>query len=438
MKFSEFKKNIDAGLKATLGNEETSERVKNLEAILNILNTINRSLILDDVLELVLKNAIRLTNSERGFIVLKNEEDNLEYKLGLDSEKNELPEESFNISNTVINDVFLTGQSIFLEGAQSDTNYDPSKSILRLDLQTILCSPLITNGKKIGVIYVDSKHLQKIKVREITGTFEILAGQAAAAIRNAQLYNGQVAANSALQEANAHLIQAERKTLKSSIDAEIGQSLQGLVHLALLENESLMRTIEKSQKEYEFESNSNGNNTLVLDRLKLKSKVAIDSIRNIQKYAQVLLETSLLNLNKDSGDINRTIQSVIKYLSPMKKFYLVIFNTELNNLPNCNFDSEQIQHFLVHLFTNVAEAKRDATISIKSDFEKDKITLKIEDNGPGFPSKILKDPFGSAMDRKGSYGLYLCKSIIDRHNGTMELENSKEGGALITITLPSV
>jgi signal transduction histidine kinase len=435
MKFSEFKKNIDAGLKATLGNEETSERVKNLEAILNILNTINRSLILDDVLELVLKNAIRLTNSERGFIVLKNEEDNLEYKLGLDSEKNELPEESFNISNTVVNDVFLTGQSIFLEGAQSDTNYDPSKSILRLDLQTILCSPLITDGKKIGVIYVDSKHLQKIKVREITGTFEILAGQAAAAIRNAQLYNGQVAANNALQEANAHLIQAERKTLKSSIDAEIGQSLQGLVHLALLENESLMRTIEKSQKEYE--SNSNGNNTLVLDRLKLKSKVAIDSIRNIQKYAQVLLETSLLNLNKDSGDINRTIQSVIKYLSPMKKFYLVTFNTELNNLSNCNFDSEQIQHLLVHLFTNAAEAKRDATISIKSDFEKEKITLEIKDDGPGFTPEILKNPFGSAMDRKGSYGLYLCKSIIDRHNGTMELENFKDGGALITITLPA-
>lgn len=434
MKFSEFKKNIDAGLKATLGGEETSERVKNLEAILNILNTINRSLILDDVLELVLKNAIRLTNSERGFIVLKNEEDNLEYKLGLDSEKNELSEESFNISNTVVNDVFLTGQSIFLEGAQSDANYDPSKSILRLDLQTILCSPLITDGKKIGVIYVDSKHLQKIKVREITGTFEILAGQAAAAIRNAQLYNGQVAANNALQEANTHLIQAERKTLKSSIDAEIGQSLQGLVHLALLENESLMRTIEKSQKDYE--SNSNGNNMLVLDRLKLKSKVAIDSIRNIQKYAQVLLETSLLNLNKDSGDINRTIQSVIKYLSPMKKFYLVTFYTELNNLSDCNFDSEQIQHLLVHLFTNAAEAKRDATISIKSDFEKEKITLEIKDDGPGFPPEILKNPFGSAMDRKGSYGLYLCKSIIDRHNGTMELANLKDGGALITITLP--
>ncbi len=63
--------------------------------------------------------------------------------------------------------------------------------------------------------------------------------------------------------------------------------------------------------------------------------------------------------------------------------------------------------------------------------------MEIKDDGPGFPPEILKDPFGSAMDRKGSYGLYLCKSIIDRHNGTMELENIKDGGALITITLPA-
>src|SRR3989339_1744243 len=113
MKFSEFKKNIDSGLKGTLATEETSERVKNLEAILSILNSINRSLILEDVLQLVLKNAIRVTNSERGFIVLKDEKDQLEYKLGLDSQNNELPAKFFNVSNSVVDDVFLTGQSIF-------------------------------------------------------------------------------------------------------------------------------------------------------------------------------------------------------------------------------------------------------------------------------------------------------------------------------------
>ncbi len=327
MKFSEFKKNIDDGIKNVIADSESSDRTKSLEAILNIVNTINRSLILEDVLELVLKNAIRLTQSERGFIVLQNAAGELEFKLGLNEQNENLPKQLFEVSNTVVEDVFQNGQSIFLEGAQSDTAYDTTKSILKLDLQTILCSPLITNGKKIGVIYVDSKHLHKIKVREITGTFEILAGQAATAIRNAQLYDNQINAYNALQEANAQLIQAERKVLKSGIDTEIGQALQGLVHLALLETESLLRTIEKSQSE--FDTNQELDD-LLFDRLKLKSKVAADSIRNIQKYAQVLLETSVTDLNKDNNDLNRTIQSVIKYLSPLKKFSSVTFKTELN------------------------------------------------------------------------------------------------------------
>src|SRR4030067_1782933 len=287
MKFSEFKKNIDETLPGTIHNgDDSNEKVKNLELILDIVNSINRSLILDDVLELVLKNAITLTNSDRGFIVLKNQSGKLEFKLGLDAAGNILPESLFNVSNTVVENVFEEGQSRFIEGAQSDTNYDPSKSILRLELQTILCSPLITDDKQIGVIYVDSKHLHKIKVRETTDTFEILAGQAATAIRNAQLYHGQVNAYNALQEANTQLIRAERKALKSSIDAEIGQSLQGLVHIALLETESLMRTIEKAQKELETELKDR--DSILFDRLKLKSKVAADSIRSIQKYAQVL------------------------------------------------------------------------------------------------------------------------------------------------------
>ncbi len=433
MKFSEFKKNIDSGIKSSLDNDLTSEKAKNLEVILNILNSINRSLILEDVLELVLKNAIRLTNSERGFIVLKNSTGNLEFKLGLDSNSKELPESLFQISNSVVEDVFYNGQSRFIEGAQSDASLENSKSILRLDLQTILCSPLITDNNKIGVIYVDSKHLHKIKEKETTSTFEILAGQAAVAIRNAQLYQGQLLANAALQEANSQLIQAERKALKAGIDSEIGQSLQGLVHLALLENESLLRLVERIKKENE--DSGNGKESILFDRLKLKSKVAIDSIRSIQKFAQVLLETAIMNLNKDSGDLNRTIQSVIKYISPMKKFHLVTFKTQLNTIPLCKYDSEQIQHLLVHLFTNSINAKKDVTIDITSKTANGKIILIVEDNGPGIPEEIKKDLFKTYTPKNNSYGLFLCKSIVDRHNGEIKLLDTNIGTA-IEITIP--
>lgn len=425
MKFSEFKKNVDSGLKASMDTEISSEKTKNLEVILNILNSINRSLILDDVLELVLKNAIRLTNSDRGFIVLKTSLGKLEFKLGLDSNGKELPESLFQISNSVVEDVFYNGQSKFIEGAQSDVTLESSKSILRLDLQTILCSPLITDGNKIGVIYVDSKHLHRIKEKDLTNTFEILAAQAAAAIRNAQLYQNQITANSALQEANSQLIQAERKALKAGIDSEIGQSLQGLVHLALLENESLLRLLEKLKKDSDEQGIAKDN--LVYDRLKLKSKVAIDSIRSIQKYAQVLMETAIMNLNKDSGDLNKTIQSVIKYISPIKKYQFATFKTQLNNLPLCNYDSEQIQHLLVHLFTNSVNAKKDVTINIQS-FADDKfINVIVEDNGPGIPEDVKSELLTSYTPRKNTYGLFLCKSIIDRHNGDIKFLDSKLG-----------
>lgn len=432
MKFSDFKKNIDDGIKNSVVDNESSDRLKNLEAILNVVNTINRSLILDDVLELVLKNAIRLSNSERGFIVLQNSEGELEFKLGLDDENEVLPEQSFDVSTTVVEDVFHNGQSIFIEGAQSDATYDPTKSILKLDLQTILCSPLITNGKKIGVIYVDSKQLHKIKVREITGTFEILAGQAATAIRNAQLYDGQVNAYNALQEANAQLIKAERIVLKSSIDAEIGQSLQGLVHLALLEAESLLRNIEKTQNDYESEARIDD---LTFDRLKLKTKVAVDSIRSIQKYAQVLLETSFTDVNKDNDDLNRTIQAVIKYLSPLKKFASVTFKTELNSLPLCSFDNKQIQHLLVHLITNSADAFQNATIRIRSYENGNKNYVEIRDDGPGFPDKYKKNPADAFTLVKEGYGLFLCKSIIDKHKGEIKIIPVHDG-ALVQFWLP--
>ena len=432
MKFSDFKKNIDEGIRNVIIDAESSERMKSLEAIINIVNTINTSLILDDVLELVLKSAIGLTHSERGFIVLLNSTSELEFKLGLDEHNESLPKDLFEVSTTVVEDVFKSGQSIFLEGAQSDTAYDTTKSILKLDLQTILCSPLITNGKKIGVIYVDSKHLHKIKVREITGTFEILAGQAATAIRNAQLYDNQINAYNALQEANAQLIQAERRVLKSGIDAEIGQALQGLVHLALLEAESLLRTIEKSQTESETTLQLDD---LLFDRLKLKSKVAADSIRNIQKYAQVLLETSVTDLNKDNNDLNRTIQTVIKYLSPLKKFTAVTFNTELNTLPLCDYDPEQIQHLLVHLFTNSVNANRNATITIRSYFKENKNCVDVQDDGPGFDEKYKTNPSAIFNLSNGGYGLFLCKNIIDKHKGEIKILKSDKG-ALIHFSLP--
>ena len=80
-------------------------------------------------------------------------------------------------------------------------------------------------------------------------------------------------------------------------------------------------------------------------------------------------------------------------------------------------------------------AKKDATIQISSNEFNDKIVLVVEDNGPGIPSEIKKNLFTSYTPKKDSYGLFLCKSIVDRHNGDIRLLDRKTGTA-IEITIP--
>ena len=119
----------------------------------------------------------------------------------------------------------------------------------------------------------------------------------------------------------------------------------------------------------------------------------------------------------------------------MKKFSKVVFKTEFNNLPVCKYDSEQIQHVLVHLFTNSADAKPDARITIKTFVDDSNINVVVEDDGPGFPPEIQNHFVQILSPEKNSYGLYLCKSIIERHNGTIEVLK-REKGAAIQFSLP--
>jgi two-component system sensor histidine kinase ChvG len=71
------------------------------------------------------------------------------------------------------------------------------------------------------------------------------------------------------------------------------------------------------------------------------------------------------------------------------------------------------------------------------------ITITIEDSGPGVPEASRADIFerffsarqGSAMRENSSgLGLYICKQVVEAHEGIIEVLNSDTlGGALFRI-----
>lgn len=175
--------------KDTLPSEDSTRvRRDDLEALLDISKAINSTLVLDDILQMVMRRAIKLLRAERGFLMLLDEEGNLQFKTAHNICKESLSKEDFKISMSIATSVAKTGRSIYTSDAEHDERYSRQKSILELHLKSIMCVPLKSKEKIIGILYLDNSSKSNIFLQSDLYLFELFAGQAAIAIENAKLY----------------------------------------------------------------------------------------------------------------------------------------------------------------------------------------------------------------------------------------------------------
>lgn len=417
-----------------INQNNSSEKIENMEMILNIIQKINNSLNLDEVLNLVMINAIRIAKADRGFLLLLDDSNELRYKVGMNIYGEFLSEDKFEISQSVVKNSFELGESVCIENADSDRNFQSRTSIMNLELKTIICTPLITNGEKIGVIYVDSRRLINIKKSEIIKMFEILAGHAAIAIRNAKLYQSLEKAFNEVQEMHERLIKSERLAFKKEINSQIGEEVQNLVHLALLENESVLKRMQRINSGKPIDADT-------LEQLIQKLIIASESIRKIQRYSQALISSTKYESSKKLGDINKTIRDVIGYIKKNNKFKAATFELNLDKVPPVEYDNEQIEQVLVNLLSNAVEKKSNCHINISTfqDPENNQIIVKVNDDGPGIPSEIQKELFVHRINSSGEgrgYGLLISKKIINNHNGRIYFVSEKGKGSTFYFSLP--
>jgi signal transduction histidine kinase len=69
-----------------------------------------------------------------------------------------------------------------------------------------------------------------------------------------------------------------------------------------------------------------------------------------------------------------------------------------------------------------------------------RVCLEFQDSGPGFDPRTLPhllDPFFTTKDAGTGLGLPIVQSIIVSHGGQIELDNAKNGGALVRVLLPA-
>ena len=110
-------------------------------------------------------------------------------------------------------------------------------------------------------------------------------------------------------------------------------------------------------------------------------------------------------------------------------------------------DKERLLQAFGNIVSNAVRFAKNGNITIrtKSDVEQKLIEIKIIDDGPGIPEEIMPILFSKFVtktqenERGTGLGLFITKSIIESHNGSVRADNNlADGGkgATFTVTLP--
>lgn len=401
---------------------------RDLDTILNVVRKINTSLVLTDVLELVVDEAIRITKADRGFLMLADKHDGLQFVVGRNLAGKTIEAKSFEVSSTVLEDVFRTGESLCIENALDDERYELRQSIVNLELQTIICSPLRTPKETIGVIYVDSKFIQPVDKADTLHLFEILAGQAAIAIKNASLYDNLKVAYEELKNANEQIVKSERMALKGEIAGQVSHELNNMVSIVLLQLEVLERMVERSSQA----------------EIKQMLGNAKDAANKISGFAGSFLTRSRATAKLLPTNPQHLLEDFYRFIMVLPKFKRNdVKLRSVENVPDVAMDIDQIQQVLLNLVKNAVEAFPDAGISLEIAYDSmmNVVQISVSDNGPGIDEeireRILKEKVTTKPDGHG-YGLPICRQIIEHHGGKIRVESEKGHGTKFIMDFPAV
>ncbi len=145
------------------------------------------------ILERVMDAAIELTGAERGFLLLKNPENQdgplpgFEIKAARRFNQNVLEREEMKLSLSAVREAMEEGTVLLTDNAQVDSRLRDRASVNQLQLKSVLVLPLEMEGEIMGTIYLDHRLQQGRFIEEDLIFLNAFAAQASIGIQKGRL-----------------------------------------------------------------------------------------------------------------------------------------------------------------------------------------------------------------------------------------------------------
>lgn len=179
------------------GATRAPEIEKGYEYLFQLNHFLNAEHNLDFLLKTILNYALDLSGAERALVLLLNEDQELEIKSSLNIEiSSNLSEISSNIAQKVLQ----SGQYVETDDASDDVRFNEYQSVLILQLRSILCLPIHSRNRTVGVLYLDNRYRPGAFKKTNLKVLQAFCDQAGIAIENTKLINQYENVQKKLQE----------------------------------------------------------------------------------------------------------------------------------------------------------------------------------------------------------------------------------------------
>lgn len=194
-----------------------------LDTILKINTLINSEHNPDVLLKIVLNYALELTGAETGIVLLIDKTGEINIHASVNTTPGQdLVKMSFDVAKSALQ----TGEMVIVNDAISDERFDESESVVLNELKSILCLPIRSKNKAVGVFYLDNRYkvdaFKNINQRLV----QAFCDQVGIALSNAQLINGYRKEKKNLSEkleATEQELSLVKDQLKNESSAYIGR-----------------------------------------------------------------------------------------------------------------------------------------------------------------------------------------------------------------------
>lgn len=433
------------GVGQTTGQVSPYPWVENEQLLLSLVQTLNSTLVLSQVLEQVLDGVMRITRAERGFLLLADGSDEaprypavagLVLRVGR-SREGAVLQEAKGISTSVVRKAMASGETVATGNALADPSFSAATSVIAMDLRTIVCIPLrsprtapgdeSSQPRGLGALYVDNHRTSAPFPADSLRAAEALARHAALAIENAQLFERE-------QRTIEELRIAQKQILQSGKLATIGQMAAGIAHELNTPLTYIMGNLEFLQSE----SLSDAQREMV-------ASISIGADR-IQNLAQSLLAFSRPSREELVPlDVNEVVERALDLCRyQVLKGGLRLEKELAPTLPRILGVSNQLEMALINLVVNAAHAmaaRELRVLRVSSRAAGEHVEIAVSDTGTGIPEHLqptIFEPFTTTKPEGQGTGLGLSTvlMVVERHRGRIDFETHAGLGTTFVVAIP--